>query len=264
MNNRGIKKLTYGGLMTSLVFIATAIIPTVPIPFTEGYIHTGDSMIFITGILLGWRYGAIAGGLGSCMADLFLGYSHWAFPTLIIKGIMGAIVGFASSIQKDNQLKKIRNALSVLIGGGWIVLGVSVKKMLSSKLGELGNSEMANYLVKEFELESIQELQNLVGKIQTSLSAAIILIPLFIIVLTIFLRKKDKELFNISNLMGMTLAGVWMVVGYYFAGGILKGNMIVPVFSVPANIIQFIGGLMIAFPIALALKKTKYFNSIKL
>ncbi|WP_250160173.1 ECF transporter S component [Caloranaerobacter azorensis] len=89
MQDNSVKKLTYGGLMIALVFVATAIIPQIPIPFTEGYIHAGDSMIFVAAILLGWKYGAIAGGLGSSLADLYLGYTHWVVPTLIIKGIMG-------------------------------------------------------------------------------------------------------------------------------------------------------------------------------
>ena len=41
-----------------------------PVPFTRGYIHLGDSMIFIAAILFGWRVGALAGGLGSALADV--------------------------------------------------------------------------------------------------------------------------------------------------------------------------------------------------
>lgn len=257
MNKFNVKRLTYGGLMTALVFATTAIIPQLPIPFTEGYIHTGDSMIFVTSILLGWRYGLFAGGVGSAMADLFLGYAHWTVPTLIIKGIMGAVVGLMAHEIKNRKLKAFRNILGYTIGIGWIGLAIYFKVILSNISNNLQSSELAIFLIEKLELNGSKQLQTLIDSVQLSLMIAIIIIPLFIIVLSIVLRKRDKELFSMNSLMGMTIAGLWMVVGYYVAGGILKGNMIIPIFSVPANIIQFIGGAIIAFPIILALKKAK-------
>lgn len=255
MNKYNVKKLTYGGLMTSLVFATTAIIPQIPVPFTEGYIHTGDSMIFVTSILLGWKYGLFAGGVGSAMADLFLGYTHWAVPTLIIKGIMGAIVGLMAHEVKNDKLKVLRNVLSYVIGVGWFVLAVFLYLTLSNISNNIINSEIANFLVDSLRLAGTENLQALINSVQLALMSAIIIIPIFIVLLSIFLRKRDRELFSMNSLMGMTLSGLWMVAAYYVAGGILKGNMIIPIFSVPANIIQFIGGALIAFPIVLALKK---------
>ncbi len=257
MNNFNVRRLTYGGLMTALVFATTAIVPQIPIPFSEGYIHTGDSMIFVTSILLGWRYGVFAGGVGSAMADLFLGYAHWALPTLIIKGIMGAIVGLMAQEIKDKKINIFRSIISYVIGIGWIGLSIYFKTTLHNISANLETSETAGYLVEKFNLNGIEQLQSLINSVQLSLIFAIIIIPIFILILSIILRKKDKELFSINSLMGMTLAGLWMVTGYYIAGGILKGNMIIPIFSVPANIIQFVGGAVIAFPIILALKKAK-------
>ncbi|SHH86960.1 Uncharacterized membrane protein [Caloranaerobacter azorensis DSM 13643] len=262
MQDNSVKKLTYGGLMIALVFVATAIIPQIPIPFTEGYIHAGDSMIFVAAILLGWKYGAIAGGLGSSLADLYLGYTHWVIPTLIIKGIMGAIVGFVVKDMENSRLAKVKKLLTVIISVGWIFFGVALKNYLAAKLENFQNLELANYLIEKFKLKGMGELQALFDKVQTSLLVAIILIPLFIVILSLVLKKQGKEMASVSNLMGMTLAGLWMVIGYYIAGGILKGNMIVPIFSVPANILQFVGGLIIAYPIILGLKRTKYIKNI--
>ena len=41
----------------------------------------------------GSTYGCICGGLGSFLADLYLGFPTFMFATLIIKGIMGYIAG---------------------------------------------------------------------------------------------------------------------------------------------------------------------------
>lgn len=238
--------------MTALVFVSTAIIPQIPIPFTEGYIHTGDSMIFVTSIFLGWKYGVFAGGIGSAMADLFLGYAHWALPTLIIKSIMGAIVGLMAQEVKDVKLKKIRNFVAYFFGIVWIGLTAYFNKILSNIEG----TKVDNSLIEELGVSGMQELLTLINKVQMSLLIVLAIIPIIILIISILLRKKDKDLFSMSSLMGITLAGLWMVIGYYIFGGIIKGNMIVPIFSVPLNVAQFIVGAVIAFPIILALKRS--------
>ena len=40
--------------------------------------------------------GAFAGGVGSMIADIALGYTHYAPATLVIKGVEGFIVGYLS------------------------------------------------------------------------------------------------------------------------------------------------------------------------
>ena len=50
-------------LMMCLVMIATMFIK-VPIPFTQGYVHLGDSMIFLAVLILGKKSGALAAGAG--------------------------------------------------------------------------------------------------------------------------------------------------------------------------------------------------------
>ncbi|QIB28130.1 ECF transporter S component [Caloranaerobacter azorensis] len=163
---------------------------------------------------------------------------------------------------ENSRLAKVKKLLTVIISVGWIFFGVALKNYLAAKLENFQNLELANYLIEKFKLKGMGELQALFDKVQTSLLVAIILIPLFIVILSLVLKKRGKEMASVSNLMGMTLAGLWMVIGYYIAGGILKGNMIVPIFSVPANILQFVGGLIIAYPIILGLKRTKYIKNI--
>ena len=51
-------------------------------------------MICITAPLFDQIVAGIAGGLGSMLADLILGYSHYAPATLVIKGFEGLVAGF--------------------------------------------------------------------------------------------------------------------------------------------------------------------------
>lgn len=84
-------KIILTGLMMALIVVATSLI-TIPTP-GGGYIHLGDTMIFLSVLILGWRYGAIAAGFGSALADLIAGYAVWAPWTLCIKGLMAVIMG---------------------------------------------------------------------------------------------------------------------------------------------------------------------------
>ena len=50
------------GLMTCLVIVATMFIK-IPIPMTQGYVHLGDSMIFLAVLILGKKSGSLAAGV---------------------------------------------------------------------------------------------------------------------------------------------------------------------------------------------------------
>lgn len=161
MNQTG--KIVMAGLMTALVIVSIMVI-RFPIPGTTGYIHLGDGILFLGVFILGWRYGAFAGGVGAGLADLLVGAAVWAPWTLVIKGGMALIVGLMA-------------------------------------------------------------------------------------------ERHPK--------LGMLLATVWMVVGYYAAEGIIYGNWAAPIIGVPWNIAQGLVGLALASVLASALEKTsakRYFT----
>lgn len=86
------KKLVIGALMAALTCIATMIIK-IPTP-TLGYIHLGDGLVLLCGIVLGPLGGALSAGIGSMFADIFSGYASWAPATLIIKALTAFVAGF--------------------------------------------------------------------------------------------------------------------------------------------------------------------------
>jgi uncharacterized membrane protein len=79
----------------ALVLLATAVIRR-PVPQTGGYLNVGDTMVMFTAMVFGPAIGAFAGGVGSAVADVVLGYSGWAPVTLLVKGLEGFVVGYAS------------------------------------------------------------------------------------------------------------------------------------------------------------------------
>jgi len=116
-----IQDLTILGLLIALVAVSTMVIK-IPTIATQGYIHLGDSMIFLAAIMFGKRKGAIAGGVGSAMADLLLAYTHWILPSLIIKALMGYGVGVIAD-QESNTLINLRNSIALIFGASWMVFG---------------------------------------------------------------------------------------------------------------------------------------------
>lgn len=108
MRDEKTNRLVLTALMTCLVLVATMSI-RIPSPFTQGYVHLGDSMIFLSVLLLGRNGGTVAAGLGSGLADLLGGYGMYAPWTLLIKGLMAFIMG----VFIDAMVKKEKKQLSL-------------------------------------------------------------------------------------------------------------------------------------------------------
>jgi uncharacterized membrane protein len=81
-------------------------------------------MIFVAGVFLGPVVGLLAGGIGSALADLLLGYAHWAPWTLVIKGIEGLVVGLLAHrpFQKYRRLG-FPVLAALLVAAAWMVFG---------------------------------------------------------------------------------------------------------------------------------------------
>ncbi len=98
--------------LAALAFVLTRF-TAIPIPGTQGYIHLGDTVIYITAVLFGGMPAALVGAIGGALSDAT--YSAiWILPTLIIKGIMGYICGNLANHQKWNSF---RNTFSMIISG---------------------------------------------------------------------------------------------------------------------------------------------------
>jgi len=167
-----IYNLVMTALILGLVMLATSTF-RIPSPFTQGYVHLGDTMIFLGVLVLGRKNGTIAAGIGSALADVMAGYAVYAPWTLIIKGLMAFVMATFIEWASKREGKTLR------IAG----------------------------------------------------------IPLF-------------------EIMGMVVAGAVMAAGYCIVDGILAGNMAAGLLGVPANVGQFVVGMILASVLGTALYKT--------
>ncbi len=256
MTSKKTQQIVYTALMAALIFATTFAI-RIPVPFTQGYIHPGDSMIFIGVLILGWRNGAIAAGMGSALSDLLAGYTQYILPTLIIKGLMAVFMGLA--LEKSNNNKKSIVALSGITVGVWMAFNFIIHRIIT-----VNAVNESHTLINSLEdVSNTLELTTLVEKAESQIFIFALIIPLFLIGISIYIRKKENISIHIPQLLGMTIAGLWMVFGYFIVAGIMYGSFAIAAFSVPWNIIQYIMGFVIAIIVWEALKKTsiqKYYE----
>ena len=78
----------------------------IPSPM-QGYVNLGDCFVLLSGWLLGPWYGFAAGGIGSMLADLFLGYGHYAPGTFVIKGLVALIAALLYEKLGRTQVSRI-------------------------------------------------------------------------------------------------------------------------------------------------------------
>ncbi len=97
-----IRTLILIALFTALTCVATMIIQ-IPSPM-GGYVNLGDALVLLSGWLFGPFWGFVAGGVGSMLADVFTGYTHYAVGTLLIKGAMGLCAAWVFPLFKKSEL----------------------------------------------------------------------------------------------------------------------------------------------------------------
>jgi uncharacterized membrane protein len=115
----GTKELAAMAIMGAL----TAVVTMFFFPFapTGGFFNFGDSIVVTTALIFGPIVGAVAGGIGSALADVLLGYGAFAPYTLVIKGLEGFLVGYIGGPQNDPS--KSRLIIAWIVGGITIVAG---------------------------------------------------------------------------------------------------------------------------------------------
>ena len=143
-----LKKITLTAVFAALITVLTATVK-IPIGVNGGYVHLGDSMIYLAGCLLG-PYAAIASAIGGALADILTGVAEWAFPTAIIKPLncLPFILATAYYVKHKgtHRIIHLSTILMTIVSGAVTILGYFIAEglmysfeaaMLSALLGLL-------------------------------------------------------------------------------------------------------------------------------
>lgn len=117
MKTNRLRRLTMTALLTAMIMLLTAYVLHIPVGVNGGYIHLGDTMIYLSAALLPTPLAMAAAAVGGGLADVLSGAALWALPTAIIKALM--VLPFTAS---QETLFNRRNALAPVISG---VIGVA-------------------------------------------------------------------------------------------------------------------------------------------
>jgi len=107
-----------------IAFTAVATYLHIPGPSTS-YFNLGEVAIYTIALTFGGRAGAVAGGVGSALMDIILGYSIWAPFTFVIKGLEGLVVGKIAGGEKSGMDRKI---FAIVVGGNIMIIGYALTK----------------------------------------------------------------------------------------------------------------------------------------
>jgi len=219
-------------VFTAFVCVAT-IVFSVYVPATEGFFNIGESMVFLSALLFGPAVGAFAGGVGSMLADLLLGYPHYAPATLVIKACEGYVVGVLKRNNPRFTSKSYWKIFTLLLGAVAGVLLASVGAIYYSGQIELtlGFTVFSIFVPAEFWLA--------LGAIITLSIAGVGFVA-------------DPE-FG-WTVFSVISGGFVMVLGYFiyqmFFIGWLFNIQAVALAEIPINIGQLIVGATVALPAA--------------
>ena len=116
--------LSLAGVFAALITLFTAYILHIPVGINGGYIHVGDTFIYVAAALLPTPYAIAAGAIGGGLADLLTSPS-WAPATIIIKSLI--VLPF--TYKKQTLLCKrnyIAPVISFLISGTGYYIAESI------------------------------------------------------------------------------------------------------------------------------------------
>ena len=190
-------QIAYSALMIAFTFLATIVI-SIYIPATQGFFNIGEFGVYVAALTGGPIVGMIAGGIGSALADIFLGYEFYAPITLIVKGLEGFIVGYIAY-----KLRKVRFTRWMGITASFAVAALAIS---------IGST----YYIGEAEVTLINTTYILSFSTLLWLAVGVIMLGI-----TFYATMKNPD--RTADILAMFIGGIEMILGYFTAQYIIFG-----------------------------------------
>lgn len=159
------RTLVSAALFSALICVTTAYFLHIPVG-NAGFVHVGDTFIYLAAVLLPTPYAAMSAAIGAGTADILTGSANWALATIIIKPIL--VLFFTN---KSEKIINTRNVFAAVVAG-----------MVGTVLYMIAEGIMIGSLFSAFMLSFIGLIQPVGSLI------------LFIIIGGVFDRLKIKEI----------------------------------------------------------------------
>ncbi len=203
------------------------------IPATRGYFNVGETMVYTIALLFGPYVGAIAGGIGSMLADILTYYYQYAPATLLIKGVEGFVVGALAARVKKIPPKKAMRYLSAVTS---IIVALII--------GILG---VTFYTGESLELSLATVSLELAGFDHFLLTIVWGFVGLTTAIASMIIGLKVEPRAGLLMLV-IIMGGLEMVLGYFLYEAYLYG-VAAALVELPFNIMQMLVGLCVSLPL---------------
>jgi uncharacterized membrane protein len=222
-------------------FVAAATMAfSLSIPVTNGYFNVGEVMVYTAALLMGPSVGGFAGGVGSMISDLSLGFPVYAPGTLVIKGVEGFLVGYLSSKALAGVSKRLWRAASIAVGAG---LGLTVAVLGAYFLSGVYDVALG------FPIGPVYNASFSVPYVAWVALGGVIFV---LVAAAGYLVDERLGLTVLSVLVG----GSEMVVGYFvYESLVLRLGFASASGEVPFNIAQALIGVVVGVPLALSIRR---------
>jgi len=130
-NSARYKNYVFAAMFAALILMGTMFIQ---IPFFKGYVHIGDSLIYLAATFLPMPFSILAASVGAALADIlgsggsFIIYAPFTF---VIKGIMA--ICFSC---KKEKILSLRNITALPIAGLINITCYAVAEFIILSIGE--------------------------------------------------------------------------------------------------------------------------------
>jgi len=236
MAHRTPMHLSITAIFTALVAAATMVF-SISVPQTRGFFNIGETMVYTAAFLSGPFVGAFSGGVGSMLADILLGYPHYAPATLVIKACEGGVVGALSR-------KRLKFSSKVQ----WKTFTFSVGLLVGILLGSIGSLYYSGSVDLYLGIPPPTN-PTLTFYVPQMLWYMLGISALLLISLMGFIFEPEFGWLVFSALVG----GSIMVAGYFIYQQFLIGPLfniyVIAPAEIPINIGQMIVGLIVSIPI---------------
>lgn len=233
-------------MSAALVAVATMVF-SVYVAATKGYFNVGETMVYTTALLFGPYIGVFAGGFGSMIADLLLGYPHYALGTLVIKGCEGLIVGYLAKVGLKIVGKGAWKALTLLLAIAVAVLVSAVGIALYSGLVEVT-----------------------IGLPVIGYGSYIIFVPTYfwlaisaLAFLSVTVIGARLDPVSGIRLLAMFIGGLQMILGYFLYQYYVLGFGPAAFVEIPVNVGQMLVGIIVAFPLVRSVERVLRSRAIR-
>lgn len=161
--------LVLAGLFAAITFLGVQVF-RIQLPAAVGapFIHFGNALVVLSVLMLGFKYGALAGAMGLGIFDMLNGYASFAIFTITEAIIVAAVVSILFNLLGRND-KKVSTIIVVAIAAG-------VTKIIESYVEGIIVSLIAG---TSFKVASIASFASLYVTVINSISTVILVSLLY-------------------------------------------------------------------------------------